>query len=202
VTYVRALHLPFLQTVLPGADALRTPLGDVAVWADGVAAAEAFPQVATAAEVHAEEHSLEVHLPFLQTVLPGVPVLPLAVGWVTPDQVAEVLDAVWGGPETLILVSSDLSHYHPYDEARARDAATIAQILALDGPLDHDQACGATPVNGLLAAAPRHDFRATLLGACNSGDTAGDTRRVVGYAAIAFTEEPHDPRRAPSPAQA
>ncbi|MDR1512964.1 MAG: AmmeMemoRadiSam system protein B, partial [Propionibacteriaceae bacterium] len=94
----------------------------------------------------------------------------------------------WGGPETVIVVSSDLSHYHPHAEAQRLDRATIGRILALDGPLDHDQACGATPVNGLLVAARDHGLEPTLLGACNSGDTAGDKRRVVGYAAVAFRE--------------
>jgi AmmeMemoRadiSam system protein B len=139
-------------------------------------------------QVYAEEHSLEVHLPFLQRVLPGVPVVPLAVGWVTPEQVAEVLEVLWGGPETLIVVSSDLSHYHPAAEARRIDQATIEQILALAGLLGHEQACGATPINGLLLAARRHGLKPRLLGACNSGDTAGDRSRVVGYAAVAFDQ--------------
>jgi len=178
---------------LPGVDALATPLGEVPVWAEGVAATAALPQVVVSARVHAEEHSLEVQLPFVQRVFPGVPVLPLAVGWVTPQQVAEVLEAVWGGPETVIIVSSDLSHYHEYGEARRIDHVTIEQILGLAGPLDHEQACGATPVNGLLLAAQRHGLAPRLLGACNSGDTAGDRRRVVGYAAVAFAPTPPQP---------
>jgi AmmeMemoRadiSam system protein B len=175
---------------LPGTDCFQTPLGDVEVWQEGVQALAGLPQVATSREVHAEEHSLEVHLPFLQVVLPGKPVLPLAVGWVTPEQTAAVLDAVWGDDRTLIVVSSDLSHYHSYAEAQRLDNATIAQIMTLNGPLDHEQACGATPVNGLLLAAPAHQLTPTLLGACNSGDTAGDKRRVVGYAAFAFGAAP------------
>ncbi|MDR1808712.1 MAG: AmmeMemoRadiSam system protein B [Propionibacteriaceae bacterium] len=178
-------HVGIRALATPQADAFATPLGEVTVWAEGVRRAEAFEQVVPAAAVHTEEHSLEVQLPFLQRVLPDRPVLPLAVGWVTPEQVAEVIQAFWD-PATLIVVSSDLSHYHPYDDARRRDRVTLDQILGLDGPLDHDQACGATPINGLLAAAPALGLQATLLGACNSGDTAGDKRRVVGYAAVAF----------------
>ena len=173
---------------LPGVDAMATPLGEVALWTEGVSRVVARPDVVTSSEVHAEEHSLEVQLPFLQRVLPGVPVLPLAVGWVTPEQVAEVLEVVWGGPETLIVISSDLSHYHPSAEARRIDHVTIEQILTLAGPLDHEQACGATGIDGLLLAARRHELRPRLLGACNSGDTAGDRRRVVGYTAVAFDE--------------
>jgi AmmeMemoRadiSam system protein B len=170
---------------LPEAEALATPLGDVAVWRDGVAHLSDHPSIVGSAAVHADEHSLEVQLPFLQRTLTNFDVLPLAVGWVTPEQVAAVLDAVWGGPDTLVVISSDLSHYHPYAEARRLDAVTIAQILDWAGPLDPEQACGATPVNGLLRAGPRHSLRPRLLGACNSGDTAGDRHRVVGYASLA-----------------
>jgi AmmeMemoRadiSam system protein B len=105
--------------------------------------------------------------------------------------VAQVLSALWGGPETLILISSDLSHFLPYAEAKATDQATMDHILRLDGPLTHTQACGATPINGLLLAARTHHLHAQLLTQCNSGDTAGDRQRVVGYAAVAFTEDDH-----------
>jgi AmmeMemoRadiSam system protein B len=171
---------------LPGVDALATPLGAVPIWREGVERAAALPDVQTSPKVHADEHSLEVHLPFLQRALDNFTILPLAVGWVTPDRVAQVLQAVWGAADTLVVISSDLSHYHPYDDARRRDEGTIAQILDLDGPLDHEQACGATPINGLLAAAPGLRVRPSLFGACNSGDTAGDRRRVVGYATVGF----------------
>ena len=170
---------------LPDADALATPLGDVPVWREGVERALALPSVVVSAAVHAQEHSLEVQLPFLQRVLPDADVVALAAGWVEPETVAEVLDALWGGPETLIVISSDLSHYHPYAEARRIDQATIASILA-GKAIDHDRACGATGVDGLLLAAPRHGLAPRLLGACNSGDTAGDKSRVVGYAAFGF----------------
>jgi AmmeMemoRadiSam system protein B len=172
---------------LPGADAFATPLGEVLVDADLAARASAVMRVATRPDVHAQEHSLEVQLPFLQTVLPGVPVLPVAVGDATPAEVATLLDELWGGPETLVIVSSDLSHYHPYDEAAALDDATISQILSLQVPVYPQQACGAYPMNGLLLMAVEQGLVPRLLGACNSGDTAGDRDAVVGYACIAFT---------------
>nr|NLI50334.1 AmmeMemoRadiSam system protein B [Propionibacterium sp.] len=179
-------RVPVRGLALPGCAALATPLGEIPVDA---AAAAGLDRVVTRPDVHAEEHSLEVQLPFLQRALGDFAVVPLAVGDASAGEVAAVLDALWGGPETLIVVSSDLSHYHPYAVAKARDAATIEAVLDLAGPIAHQQACGATPLNGLLAAAPRHGLTPVLLGACNSGDTAGDRGRVVGYASFAFVEE-------------
>jgi len=139
------------------------------------------------APAHQQEHSLEVQLPFLQEVLgEAIRVLPMAVGSATPQQVAEVLERLWGGPETVIVISSDLSHYHPYDAAQAIDTATVQKVLRGEPDLDHRQACGATPVNGLLVAAARHGLKPRLLAQCNSGDTAGPRDRVVGYASLAF----------------
>ncbi|MDR2454174.1 MAG: AmmeMemoRadiSam system protein B [Bifidobacteriaceae bacterium] len=179
---------PFVA--LAGADCFRTPLGDVPVWQEGAAIAAALPQVITSPPVHAREHSLEVHLPFIQAALgPGVPVLPLAVGWAEPAAVAAVIEAVWGGPETLVVVSSDLSHYLPYQQAVAVDSEAIGQILAGRPPLRSDQACGVFPVNGLLEVSRRLGLSARLVQYANSGDTAGDRSAVVGYAAIAFTQE-------------
>lgn len=178
---------------LPGADVFTTPLGPVRIVSGAaLATLQGLPQVCVSPAAHAEEHSLEVHLPFLQRTLGDVEVLPLAVGRATPAQVAEVIDALWGGPETLIVVSSDLSHYLPYAHAQQVDGDTVGRLLALDGPITHDQACGATPVNGLLVAAARHRLVPELLGMCTSGDTAGDRRRVVGYASIAFLEPSDD----------
>ena len=137
------------------------------------------------------EHSLEVHLPFLQTVLGKFSVVPLAVGEATADEIAQVLDALWGGAETLIVVSSDLSHYLGYGEAQATDRATAQAILDLRTDISHEQACGGTPVNGLTLAARRRSLTPQLLDLRNSGDTAGDRRRVVGYGAFAFYETPH-----------
>ena len=154
---------------------------------------EALPQVVVSDAAHALEHSLEVQLPFLQTVLDEFTLVPLAVGRASPAEVAEVLECLWGGDETLIVISSDLSHYLPYRVARETDADTARRIVALDARIDHQQACGATPVNGLLLAARRHGLRAQLVDLRNSGDTAGDRSRVVGYGAFAFTaESAHD----------
>jgi AmmeMemoRadiSam system protein B len=137
---------------------------------------------------HAREHSLEVELPFLQRTFPQAKLVALAVGRATPEEVAEVLDATWGGPETAIVISSDLSHYLPYDAAQKADRETAHEILALRGPLAGDQACGAGPINGLLVVARRRGLRAEQLDLRNSGDTAGDRSRVVGYGAFAFHE--------------
>ena len=174
---------------LPAASAFATPLGIVAVDQAAVAAVAHLPQVVVSDAAHAAEHSLEVQLPFLQTVLGDFGLLPLAVGRASPAQVAEVLECLWGGDETLFVISSDLSHYLPYAAARATDDDTARHIVALDADIDHQQACGATPVNGLLLAARRHGLQAQLIDLRNSGDTAGDRSRVVGYGAFTFSEE-------------
>ena len=176
--------------VLPLAQAFATPLGTVTI-DEGLAVQLAdLPQVQRSDAPHQLEHSLEVQLPFLQTVLEDFSLLPLAVGEATAAEVAEVLDLVWGGPETLIVISSDLSHYHSYAEARSRDQSTVAQILALTPLTSFEQACGALPVNALLISAKNHGLVPRLLDLRNSGDTAGDRERVVGYAALAFSAHP------------
>lgn len=174
---------------LPESEAFATPLGTVPIDAEAVAAVADLPQVVMSERVHAPEHSLEVHLPFLQRVLGEFTVVPLAVGNASPEAVAEVLERLWGGPETLIVVSSDLSHYLPYAKAQEVDGNTCRHILQLDTHIHPEQACGAYPVNGLLLTARRRGLHPQLLACCNSGDTAGDRQRVVGYAAFAFNEE-------------
>ncbi len=173
---------------LPAAESFASPLGEVALDRQAIEDIADLPQVVVSEAAHALEHSLEVHLPFLQTLLGGFQLLPLVVGNASADEVAQVLERVWGGPETLIVISSDLSHYLPYDAARETDAAAVERMLRLEPGLDHAQACGATPVNGLLALARRRRLSAELLDLRNSGDTAGDKTRVVGYAALAFYE--------------
>jgi AmmeMemoRadiSam system protein B len=173
---------------VPRTGVFATPLGPVAVDGPGVEAALALPQVCVSDSAHALEHSLEVQLPFLQSVLDDFSLVPLAVGNAKGHEVAEVLELLWGGPETLIVVSSDLSHYHPYEAARRLDGATADDIIHLRPLASHEQACGATPVNGLLEAARRRGLKPTLLDLRNSGDTAGDKSRVVGYGAFAFVE--------------
>ncbi len=184
-------RVPVRGLALPGATVLTTPLGDIAVDTDAVAMLSALPQVTVSAAAHALEHSLEVHLPFLQRVLKTFSLVPLAVGDASAGEVADVLDRVWGGAETLIVVSSDLSHYLGYADAQAVDRATAQAILDLRVDISHEQACGGTPVNGLTLAARRRSLTPELLDLRNSGDTAGDRNRVVGYGAFAFYETPH-----------
>jgi len=172
---------------VPSAEAFSSPLGTVPLDQDAIAQILDLPQVVQSDRPHAMEHALEVQLPFLQSVLRDFKLVPLAVGRASIEEVAEVLKRLWGGEDTLILVSSDLSHYHPYSEAKRIDGSTVEHILALQGPLDHEQACGATPLNGLLRVAREKGMTPHLLDLRNSGDTAGDRNQVVGYAAIAFT---------------
>lgn len=181
-------RVPVRGLALPEATAFATPLGEIEIAHSSVTAIEDMPQVIVSSAAHAQEHSLEVQLPFLQSVLDDFKLLPLAVGDATPEEVAEVLDVLWGGPETLIVISSDLSHFLPYETAQVMDAQTVQNILNLRGALNHEQACGGTPVNGLMLAAKRHHLQPHLLDLCNSGDTAGDKNRVVGYASFAFNE--------------
>ncbi len=179
---------PVRGLAVPAATAFASPLGTVAIDRDAIARVADLPQVVVSDSVHALEHSLEVHLPFLQSVLDSFSLVPFAVGRASPEEVAEVLDRLWGGEETLILVSSDLSHYLPYAVARETDRKTVDSILNLDAAIDHEQACGGTPVNGLLLAARRHGLHPHVLDLRNSGDTAGDRNRVVGYCSVAFDE--------------
>lgn len=173
---------------LPKTDTFATPLGNIRLDAAAIAQLAKLPQIVFSDHVHAQEHSLEVHLPFLQRVLDDFTLVPLAVGHATPQAVAEALDLLWGGPETLIVISSDLSHFLPYNTANQVDRETCQHILQLDGHIQPDQACGAFPVNGLLLTAHQRGLTPQLIYQCNSGDTAGDKQRVVGYAAFAFYE--------------
>ncbi|MQX37462.1 AmmeMemoRadiSam system protein B [Roseospira navarrensis] len=183
-------RMPVGGLALSGAEAWRTPLGDAPLdqaWARP--RLEGIPDVEVFDKAHAAEHSLEVHVPFLQVMLPDVALVPLVVGRAAPDLVARVLEALWDGPETAILVSSDLSHFLDYDTGRAKDARTAAAIESLDpeaiGP---HEACGCMGVNGLLTLARRRGLTVERLGVCNSGDTAGTRDRVVGYGSWAFHE--------------
>lgn len=173
---------------VPTCDAFATPLGNVTIDRQAANAISNLEQVVFNDEAHRYEHSLEVEIPFLQVVLGEFSLLPIAVGEASPTAVAEVLDLLWGGHETLIVVSSDLSHYLPYEDAQQIDARTAHQISGLDPMINHYQACGATPVNGLLLAARKHGLQVQQLDLRNSGDTAGDRSRVVGYGAFAFFE--------------
>ena len=170
-----------------GADAFSTPLGDVPVDREAVEALLALPRVTEMEQAHALEHSLEVHLPFLQRALGRFSLVPLVAGDASADEVAEVLEMLWGGAETLLVISSDLSHYHDYETARRLDEATSGAIEALDpAGLSQESACGHIPIRGLLLAARNHGLRARALDVRNSGDTAGPRDQVVGYGAYAF----------------
>lgn len=175
---------------LSGADVFRTPAGDVPVDTEAVALLKRHG-VPTSRAAHAREHSLEVHLPFLQAVLGDFTLVPLVVGNAEPGEVAAVLDLLWDGAETLVVVSSDLSHYLSYEDASRRDAATCRAIESIDpARIDYDDACGAAPIRGLLVTAKRRNLQLTTLDLRNSGDTAGGTNRVVGYGAWMLVE--HD----------
>ncbi len=178
---VRGLALPAVQ-------AFATPLGPVLLDTEAMRSVAALPQVRVNDAAHAGEHSIEVHLPFLQVALGRFRLVPFVVGDASAEEVAEALDRLWGGEETLIVVSSDLSHYLPYARACAKDEFTVRTILLLNRELDHEQACGATPINGLLLSSRSRSLVPRLLDLRNSGDTAGDKSRVVGYAALAFHE--------------
>jgi AmmeMemoRadiSam system protein B len=171
---------------LPSVDALATPLGLVPVDAAARALLTGRPGVVIDDRPGAEEHSLEVHLPFLQVVLgTGWSVLPVVVGQVPVELVADLLALLWGGPETLVVVSTDLSHYHDDATAHALDSATAANVVARRWrAIEPDRACGAFPLRGLLAEAERRSLPIELLDLRTSGDTAGDHRRVVGYGAF------------------
>jgi AmmeMemoRadiSam system protein B len=174
---------------VPSADYFATPLGKVAIDHRTLAALADGSTVVVDDRVHAYEHALEVQLPFLQTVLDEFTLLPIAVGGASARKTAAVMAALWGGAETLIVVSSDLSHYLPASVARRRDGDTAGHILRLAPDLDGHDACGATPINALLQLAKRHHLHASQIALGNSGDTAGDSDRVVGYGAFAFSEE-------------
>ncbi|MGE0357502.1 MAG: AmmeMemoRadiSam system protein B [Burkholderiales bacterium] len=173
---------------VPAVGAFATPLGTIALDGEALERLRRLPFVETSDPAHALEHSLEVHLPFLQAVLGDFRLVPVVVGGATPAQMAALLEEVWGGDETLVVASTDLSHFLPYDAARERDRATASAILAMAPGLEPEDACGAAPVNGLLVAARRRGLEIELLDLRNSGDTAGGRGQVVGYGAFALRE--------------
>jgi AmmeMemoRadiSam system protein B len=177
----------FAGLALPGAGAFETPLGTVHIDAH---ARELCPALIESAAAHAKEHSLEVQIPFLQRIFGSFSIVPLLAGEATGAEVAAAIEALWGSDETVIVVSSDLSHYLPYDEARVIDGATARHIVAKGAtPVTHDEACGATPINGLLVVARSFELEPEIVDLRNSGDTAGGRGQVVGYGAFAFHEE-------------
>lgn len=168
---------------VPAVDAFRTPLGDIPLDREAIRSVVDLPQIVVDDAPHAPEHALEVELPFLQAVLGAVPIIPLVVGSARTEQVAEVLERLWD-EKTLVVVSSDLSHYHDYETARRLDAATAEAIERCDeGAIDRNDACGSLALRGTLILAKRRGLEIKRLDLRNSGDTAGDRRRVVGYGA-------------------
>lgn len=184
-----AHHVPLRSMALPGVDEFISPLGPVPLDRAAIAALDQ-PGITVDARAHRLEHSLEVQLPFLQLAVGRFELVPLVVGQVNTGTVARVIDVLWSLPSTLVVVSSDLSHYLGYAEARARDRKTCQSIEAMDpAGIHHSDACGAEPLKGLLAAARRRGLAVRTLDLRNSGDTAGSRDRVVGYGAWMFVEE-------------
>jgi AmmeMemoRadiSam system protein B len=183
-------HFTFLDGLaLSGHDAFATPLGAVPVDPSASDRLRSLPQVQVRDEPHTREHSLEVELPFLQHVLGEFEIVPLVIGEATDQEISAVIDALWGGPETRIVVSSDLSHVRHYQTAKEMDAAAARAIETLDpAALDPAQACGCRPVRGLLCSAKRRGLRAQTADLRNSTDTAGAHERVVGYGAFVFSQ--------------
>lgn len=182
-----AHRLPFRGIAYPSADRLLTPLGPVNLDREALAGLADLPQVGCLDTAFDGEHCLEVQLPFLQRTLSDFRVVPLIVGSIQPQAVAEVIERLWGGDETLIVISSDLSHYLDYATASRIDRKTTQVIERLEPEsLDHQDACGATPIAGLLLAARRRGLQVRTLDLRNSGDTAGTRDQVVGYGAYVF----------------
>lgn len=178
-------RVPLRDMAVPSVSAFMTPLGSVALERAALTRLSALPAVHIADEPHELDHALEVQLPFLQVQLDNFQLVPVAVGSCGADLVADVLEMVWGGEETLIVVSTDMSHFRSYEEACLLDRDTSAAIVRGDASLRGEQACGCFAVNGLLTAAQRRGLHLRLLDQRNSGDTTGDRARVVGYASFA-----------------
>jgi AmmeMemoRadiSam system protein B len=181
-------RVPLRGLATSSADYFETPLGSIRIDHEAIKKIISLPQVEEFDLTHQQEHSLEVQLPFLQEVLNDFSLVPLVVGDTNAEEVSEVLERLWGGDETLIVISSDLSHYHDYNTARTMDNETCMAIEEMNpAAIHYDQACGRNPVIGLLLAAKKHGLHVTTLDLRNSGDTAGDKSSVVGYGAWALS---------------
>src|SRR5262245_52607992 len=179
----------FEGIALPRATNFSTPLGNVPLDLEAVERLRDLPQVFEFDAAHEYEHCIEAELPFLQAFLPRFSIVPLVIGEATDQQVCELIDRLWGGPETGFVISSDLSHYHDYDTARRIDAATAKHIeQARASELSAELACGFRPLRGFLLCACSRGIAATTIDLRNSGDTAGSRDRVVGYGAFYFLE--------------
>ncbi len=182
-------YVAFEGLAASSAEAFATPLGNVALDLEANQQVRALPRVRELDEAHAREHALEVQLPFLQTVLGEFAIVPLVVGDAAPEDIAAVLDALWAGPETRFVISSDLSHYQDLQTAHRLDSATARAIETMKpADLAEERACGRLPIQGLLQSARHHGLAARTLDLRTSGDTAGPRDQVVGYGAFAFHE--------------
>jgi hypothetical protein len=180
-------HRVYLRGMaVPAAEAFSTPLGSVPLDLQATADLAALPRVTFSDSVHESEHSLEVQLPFLQRVLGDFRLVPVAVGESDPADVARAMEHLWRAEDTLLLVSTDLSHFHPYEQARQLDSLTCDRLLARASDLSGEEACGARALNGLMRTRAGRDLDMELLHLCNSGDTAGDRNRVVGYGSFSL----------------
>lgn len=187
VLLIGPAHRVFLKGMaIPSVDSFATPLGEIPLEHDTLEQLARLPSVQISDEAHREEHCLEVQLPFLQLVLNDFSLVPVVVGGIDSGPVATMIDALAGDPHTLVVISTDLSHFLDYHEARRIDAATCDHILDKSTHLRGEEACGARAINGFMASAMGRTLEISLLHACNSGDTAGSAERVVGYAAFAL----------------
>ncbi len=179
----------FNGVAISSADAFDTPLGAIPIDKSAQAKLSEVAGVHIFDEAHVAEHSLEVQLPFLQIMLDKFSIVPIVAGDASPQLISKIIETLWGESETLIVISSDLSHYHQYQTAQQLDKITSQAILALDvNTVDSQHACGCVGIKGLLTFALRHPLKASILDVRNSGDTAGSKDRVVGYGAYLFTE--------------
>jgi AmmeMemoRadiSam system protein B len=182
-----AHYVAFRGVSVPTAHSFATPIGPVPVDRDALAGISRLPFICVNDAAHAPEHALEVELPFLQVTLGSFALVPLLVGDARPQEVGQILGSLWGGQETLIVISSDLSHYQDYATAKRLDAATADRVERCEwDQLDARNACGFLPIAGALIEAERHGLKAERLALCNSGDTGGGRNRVVGYGAWSF----------------
>jgi len=180
-------RVAFRGLAVPSDDTFTTPLGDIPLDKTAIEQLLQLPQIQSLEQAHSQEHSLEVHLPFLQRVLDDFSLIPVVVGDASTDDVAAAINAIWNDKDTLIVISSDLSHYHDYATAQRMDRHTSTAIEGLQiEHIDYEDACGRNPVKGLLLVARQRGLIAETIDLRNSGDTAGSKDSVVGYGAYIF----------------
>ncbi|MCK5385741.1 MAG: AmmeMemoRadiSam system protein B [Gammaproteobacteria bacterium] len=180
-------RVAFTGLAVPESDVFNTPLGNIPIDQKSIQLLSGLPQVIVSDQAHRQEHSLEVQLPFLQEILGEFSLIPLVVGDADRFEVAEVINRLWGDEHTLIVISTDLSHFHEYNEAKQLDRATSDAIVNLKPDLiGYDDACGRNGLKGMMTVAEEKNLSVDILDLRNSGDTAGDKNRVVGYGAYVF----------------